>query len=463
MSPQAQLIMVAWLPIIFYLFTILPSRKAVIVSFIVGSMFLPQKAGFRLPLIPDYTGIAATSYGIIFAMLWKDFKSIKKFRFGWTDLPMLIWCISPFFSSMSNDLGAYDGINELITQTVKWGLPYFFGRIYLNSLAGMREFAITLIQGGLLYVPLVLYESRMSPQLHKMVFGYWAHASGLRQASRLGGWRPMVFMEHGLMLGMWMMTVAIVCFWLWNTGAIQKIWGISIKWLVLMLIVSWILCKSSGTYVYFAYGLVVLFVAKWFRNGFPLLFLIMGIFIYLFLATSGNFDGDSLVSFVANTFNPDRAQSLEFRFDNEEILIEHARKRILFGWGGWGRNRVFEENWQGDIVDTTVTDSLWIITFGINGLVGLVSLTSSLLLPVFRFCFFRYPARTWLNPKVAPAASLAVVLTLFVLNCLINAHLIAIYPMISGGLSGLVCKKPEKVRAKIPKGSKIKRQLVLHK
>jgi len=64
---------------------------------------------------------------------------------------------------------------------------------------------------------------------------------------------------------------------------------------------------------------------------------------------------------------------------------------------------VFNE-WRKDI---SVTDSLWIITFGAQGAVGVISLTVFMLLPVLSFLLC-YPVSLWRNRKVAPAAALAV-------------------------------------------------------
>ena len=444
MSIQAQLVMIAWLPIVFYLFRIYAPRKAVIVSFIGGLLFLPERAGFRLPLIPDYQGMVATCYGITLAILVYDSQRLRKFKLKWIDLPMLIWCICPLFSSITNSLGVYDGINEAITKTVTWGLPYFLGRFYLNNLAAQRELAINIIKGGLLYVPLCIYEGRMSPQLHNIFYGYYPHASGIAQSYRLGGYRPMVFMRHGLMLGMWMMMVALIGFWLWKAKAVQRLWNIPIERIVILCTLTFIWCRSTGAYGYFLYGLIILFSAKWLRSSIPLLLLILGIIYYLYTSATGHFDSEGIVSLVGNLINPERAQSLEYRFNNEALLADHARNQMVFGWGGWGRNRLYEENWHGIFEDVAITDSLWILAFGINGLVGLISLITSLILPIIIFCFSGYPVKTWFDPKVAPAAVLAVTLLLFIFDCLLNDMFSPIFPLITGGLSGLVFSEQSK-------------------
>ncbi|WP_330202902.1 O-antigen ligase domain-containing protein [Cyanobacterium sp. Dongsha4] len=440
MSPQAQLAMILWLPIVLYLFNKFPPRKAVIVSFLGGLLFLPQKAGFALPLIPDYEGMVATCYGIFIGIMIYDSEVFKRFELKWIDYPMILFGIAPLFSSLTNSLGLYDGINSSITQTVQWGMPYFLGRLYLNNLSVLKELAISIVKAGLVYAPLCLYESRFSPQLHSKVYGYFPHS--FAQTMRFGGWRPQVFMQHGLMVGLFMMMTALVAIWLWQGRVVTKIWRIPIQWVVVILFVTVILNKSTGAYVLMAIGLIILFSAKWFRLSLPLIFVLLGITAYLLLASTGNLHTENIIDFLHQFFPEDRIQSLEFRFDNEELLGEKARERILFGWGGWGRNRVYAENWAGEIENISVTDSLWIIVFGINGLFGLITLTMSLLLPVV-YLIIRYPVNTWLSPKVSSAIVLGVCLTLFVFDCLLNAMFNPIFPLISGGLSGLFIYSPQ--------------------
>lgn len=438
MSPQAQLVMILWLPIVLYFFSKFPPRKAVSISFLGGLLFLPRKAGFELPLIPDYQGMVATCYGIFIGIIIFDNQIFRKFKLHWIDLPIILFSISPIFSSVTNDLGLYDGINSSLNQATQWAMPYFLGRLYFNNLFALRELAIDIVKAGLVYVPLTLYEIRMSPQLHTIVYGYFPHSFG--QTMRLGGWRPQVFMQHGLMLAMFMMSATLIAIWLWQGKVIKKIWHIPIEVIVLILAITFILCKSTGTYGYIVIALVILFIAKWAKNSLPLILLTISICFYLIIATSGNFPSENITSFVQNIAGEERAGSLQFRFDNELILSDRARESLIFGWGGWGRNRVYEENWAGEIVDITVTDSLWIIVFGTNGLFGLINLILLLVLPVWCFIWFCYPVKTWFYPEIASGAVLAVILTLFIVDCLVNAMFNPIFPLISGSLLGLFLK-----------------------
>lgn len=241
-----------------------------------------------------------------------------------------------------------------------------------------------------------------------------------------------------------MMTAALIGVWLWQTGTVKKFKGRKIKTLAIVLTIAFFLCRSTGAYSLFAMSLLVLFSAKWFRTSLPLLFIIGYITFYLYMAASGQFSSQEVMGVINPIFGEERAASLKFRFDMEEILGDKARQRFLFGWGDSGGNRVYNDAGK----DISVTDSLWIITFGVNGAVGLASLFSALLLPVFIFCVFRYPARTWSNPKVAPAAVLGVALTMYVFDCVLNAMTNPIFAVIAGGISGLVLKAPESLKPK---------------
>lgn len=442
MSIQSQLIMIAWIPIVFYLFIRFKTQEAVIISFIVAWLFLPQRAGFTFPGIPDYERISATVYGILLATIAYDIQRISKFDYSWLDLPMLIWCICPIFSSLSNGLGIYDGLSESLNQTVAYGGPYFLGRIYLNNLAGLRKLAIGIFLGGLVYVPLCLYEIRMSPQLHQIVYGYHGNPS-FYQTIRYGGFRPTVFMQHGLSVGMWMMAATLIGICLWQTGVVKQIYGFHIRWFVGILLVTFILTKSTGAYGLLLLGLIFLYSAWYFRTSIAFLLLIVAMVFYLQQSVSANtYITDSIITTVSRVVpDPERIHSLQFRFDNEEILGAKARERIVFGWGGWGRSRVYDYDWKGDLVDISITDSLWIIAFGTNGLVGLVSVFGSILIPVLYFCLKYFPADTWTHQKVASAAVLTIITVLYMLDCLLNNQFNPIFTLANGGITGLVVSR----------------------
>jgi len=434
MNPLVYIVMFGWIPTVLYLFGWLPARRALVVSFIAAWLFLPQ-AVFPLPSLPDYTKMTATCYGVLLATIVFDAKRFSSFQLGWVDLPMLVWCVCPFASSITNDLGLYDGVTATVGQIAVWGVPYYLGRVYFNDLDALRELAIGIFIGGLIYVPLCLLEIRISPQLHRIVYGFYARED-FSQTIRYGGYRPTVFMEHGLMVGAWMIAATLISIWLWKANVIRELWSIPIEWLVAALLVTSVLVKSTGALILLGIGVVILFVAKWFRTPFVLLLLTATIWLYLYFGVTGTFVADQIVSSMSGVLPQERVASLEFRYNNEELLSDKAREKMIFGWGGWGRSRVYDE-WRKDI---SVTDSLWIIAFGTTGAVGVISFTASLLLPVFAF-LQRYPASLWLNRKVAPAAALSVLLALYTLDCFLNAMINPIYTLACGGIAGLALKQ----------------------
>ena len=445
-SPIALLVTIAWIPAVLFFFQRFPPQRAVILSFIAGWLFLPV-INYPLPGVPDITKMNATCYGVLFATLIYDSGRITGFKFGWLDLPMLVWCLCPFASSITNDLGAYDGVSASLDQTMTWGVPYFLGRIYLGNLSGARQLAIGFFMGGLAYAPLCLYESRMSPQLHTLVYGYTS-LGDFSQSIRLGGYRPLVFMSHGLMAGAWMMAATLIGIWLWKTGVIKQVRNIPIQRLVIILLITFVLCRSTGAYILLVLGLFLLFFSSWLRTALLVFVLIVAMCLYLYQGVTGIVPRDRIEEISLQMVGEERTQSFIFRIDNEVMLSEKARQRIIFGWGGYSRNNVYGPDWKGDTVKLSVTDSLWIIAFGSNGLVGLISITASMLLPVASLFMLRYPASLWFHPKVAPAAVLAIALTMYMLDCILNAMTNPVFALTSGAISGIVLKEPGTNRVK---------------
>jgi hypothetical protein len=113
------------------------------------------------------------------------------------------------------------------------------------------------------------------------------------------------------------------------------------------------------------------------------------------------------------------------------MLAAKALQQPLFGWGGWGRARVYNE--QGE--DISVTDGLWIIALGQNGVIGLAALTVALLLPGI-LLFTRMPAARWTSGELAPIAALVVLLSLYMIDNLFNGMVNPVFALAAGSASG---------------------------
>lgn len=457
MTPFVPLAMFGWIPLVLYLFNRYPAQRAVIASVVTGFLFLPHVVQYPLVQgLPPYEKMSAIGYAVLLAIILFDSGRLSSFKPGWIDLPMLIWCLCPIASQVTNGLSP---ISPTALQIMTWGVPYFIGRIYFNDLAGLRQLAIGIFAGGMVYVPLCLLETRISPILHLKLYGFHARAD-FGQTMRWGGYRPTVFLEHGLAVGMWMMATTLLGIWLWRTKVIKKLWNFPMNWLVPVLLITFILVKSTGAYLYLVMGLAVLFSSKWIRTALPMLLLAVAISAYLYLGATGTLytipQVRAFMAVSASEAAGDRSQSLGFRLNNEVILSQKARLKMMFGWGDSGGNRIYDETGK----DIAVTDSIWIIAFGQQGTIGLTSLTAAMLLPSLAFGFLRYPARSWSNRKVAPAAGLAVVVILFILDSSLNAFVCPVYILANGGLAGLVMKEPESTKVVSVQPSLPRRSLV---
>lgn len=440
-TPLVAIVLMGWFPIVCILFALLPPRRAVIVGFLVAWMFLPITE-YQIRFFPEYNKMTATCLGVFFATIIFDSNRFLMFRPKPVDFVVVVLCFAPFLSSIANGLGPYDGASESFTQFVVWGLPYFIGRIYFNSLQGLRELAIGIFIGGLVYVPLCLFENRFSPQLHRMIYGYYQHS--ISQQYRWGGWRPMVFMEHGLMVSMWMVTASLIGIWLWYGGKTKSIYSIPMFVLVPILVGTTILTKSSGAMVLFMGGLGVLVAARLLRTYLPLYALAVIPVLYIALRAPGIWQGYEVIDVVNDVFGPGRAQSMQTRIINENQLAAKAMQRPLFGWGGWGRNRVQNELGQ----DISITDGQWVITLGVTGLVGLSALVATILLPPL-LLRWKIPKALLFHPAVAPAFVMAVILGLWMIDNLPNAMRNPIYLLMAGGLSGLNAVRVRRI-ARVP-------------
>lgn len=433
MTPLVPITMFGWIPVVLAIFAKFKPRDAAIIAFLSAWMFLPI-VEYPLPGLPDYTKTSATCIGIFIAAFLFDQDRILSFKPSIVDMPMIFWCVCPLISSLTNDLGIYDGLATSLGYVFTWGLPYLIGRLYFSDLKGLREFAIGILIGGLVYVPLCLLENLMSPQLHRWLYGFHQHS--FAQTYRWGGWRPMVFMDHGLMVAVWMMSAFLVGFWMWMTGTLKKLNKFPMAWIVVVLLITLLMARSTGAWALAIMGSGVLLSVKKLKRSLLVACLVMTPVLYMGFRATGLWDGYNLQIFVAENISLERALSLWTRMENENIVVEKALERPLFGWGGWGRSRVYDEDGN----DITVTDGLWIIVLGERGLVGLSLFTFVFLLPV-GLLLKHYPVITWVSPEVAPAAVLAILLVLYVIDCLMNGMVNPIFTVAAGGLTGITREK----------------------
>lgn len=437
MSALVPLVLFGWLPFVVVIFTLLPPRRAVITAFLIGWLLLPV-AKYDLPGFPDYGKGTATNLGVVLGVVLFDASRLSAMRWRWFDLCAAAFCFGPLLSSLSNGLGVYDGYATSQAQFLTWGLPYLIGRAYFADGPGLEELARGLALGGLVYVPLCLWEIRMSPQLHYKVYGIAQHA--FDQTMRGGGYRPMVFLYHGLALGLWMAVASVIAVTLWRRARHKTI-AMFPPWMAALgLVAVTVLCKSSGATLLMFMALAGLYFT--FSRATPKVLVALAVLPFLFvpIRALNLWSGDELVQWIYQ-YLPDRALSLGYRFDCENLLSEKARQRWLLGWGGWGRSGLFIG--EPDSAQPVVTDSLWILVFGRQGALGLAGIVGMLTIPVIAFAR-ACPRNLWRHPRVAPAVALAMCLCMYMLDNLVNNMPNPFFVLIAGGLGAVRFAKPKR-------------------
>lgn len=426
MTAAVPVAMFGWPPLVLALFVLLRPRHAVIAALVTGWLFLPN-AAYSLAGLPDYTKLSATVLGAFIGASIFDPRSILSVRPAWFDLPITILCLSPFASSLANGLGAYNGLSEVLSSTIQWGLPYLLGRAYLKSLDCLRELAIGILIGGIVYMPLCLWEIRMSPGLHKGLYGFRPRLFGMGQ--RYGGYRPQVFMWTYIPVVYWLTISTVIAAWLRLRGGLRDLMGIPMSLILPGLLITLVLCKTAVAFVLVPLGLAIPLTTVKLRTSLPLVLLVLAALTYITVRATGVWSARELVS-IAEMMDPARAFTLEQRITNEDQMGAKARQRPLFGWGGYGRSRVVDDKGR----DITMSDGRWIITFGRQGLVGLVAFAAVFAVPLIRFAR-AFPPITWSQCHVAGAAAIAVVVALTLVNNLPNSTAAPVVPFAIGGLA----------------------------
>jgi hypothetical protein len=427
------LMMFGWLPFVVWMFhEARHPHHAALCGFLLAWMLLPLY-GYHLPALPTYDKISAASYSVLLGAAIHDPKAFRRFSVHVCDIPVALWCVASMCSSISNDLGFYDGGSATLAKIVAWGIPYFIGRIYFDNLAALRDLCIGLFAGAVAYIPFCWVEFAISPRLHKIVYGW--HPGNFGQTKRSGGWRPMVFMKHGLMCGMWMASGAVAGLRLWQSRSVPKrvpVVGSYTGAVVCGLILTLVLCKSFGALVLMIIGSALIPVVARFRIVIPVVCLCLLPAVYMAARGSGWWDAESLIAASLAISNEERSESLAFRIKNENILINKALERPIFGWAGWKRSFIFNSNG----VAVSVPDGLWIVAFGQNGLFGLCALTLTLLMPQVLFLKM-FPPFMWRESAVSAIAPLSILLGLFMIDNLFNDMFNPAMLLSSGGLTGL--------------------------
>lgn len=370
----AHIVLIAFAPAASLLFVFLSIQWAVLITIIGGFLFLPILE-IPLPGLPDYSKSIAISVALIIGPLVSRQRLPRLTKIRWWDIAYALWIVALPSSYLANDYPYYNALAALFDKFMIWGVPFWVGRCCFQSAASARLLLQGIVIGGLINVPLAAWEIRMSPQLHTTLYGGFQHVFG--QMIRDGGFRPIVFTNHALVLALWFGASLAAATALRKSGRLAPIWVQRGWWILPCFIALLPMCKSMGA-ITLGFAATASIAFRPCRHVLTLLLLAAVAYVSARLL----FDEATYQIILSwlDYLPLERAQSFQFRMDNERLLLALAWEQPWLGWvdegfRGVDMNPLLPE----EASDKVVTDSLWIILFGTTGLWGLITLYSVLL------------------------------------------------------------------------------------
>jgi hypothetical protein len=369
------------------MFFMLRPPVATLVVFLGAILFLPEKTALDLPGLPGVGKLEAASIACLLGAMLRARRRLRDAKmFRGPDRWVLLFMAGALGTSLTNTDVLVYGVVVLPALTVREAfsvafldflivlLPFFLGRAMFNSAKDLRTALTGVVLAAVIYTPFMFIEIMLSPQLHNWIYGFHQHS--FAQALRGGGYRPLVFMEHGLAASMLLVLGLLSAMTLHK--ARKSVMMVPAALATGYLAVFMLAVKSLGAALY-AFSVSPL-VALLRPRALVRLAVILAIIVFSYPALRAYdiFPDKALVS-LAYAASGDRASSLEYRFNMENTLAAHASKRPWFGWGRFDRNALFDEYGR----PATVSDGMWIILYGIRGIVGFIAFFAYLLSPIF--------------------------------------------------------------------------------
>jgi hypothetical protein len=443
----AYLVLFSWPLVALALFRLLPLERAMIWTLIGGHLLLPSETHIKIPMLPalDRSLIPAASALILCAIMAPKQRlspdlSARTGRMVIVGLLALV-LFTPILTILQNSqpivdgrvflpgLRLYDAFG-LISLILFQMMPFWLGMRYLNTTESHKILLEIIAISGLIYTLPALLEIRMSPQLHVWVYGFFPQ--DFIQHMRAGGFRPLVFLNHGLMLGIYFCISIIASIVLYREALREKKrathWLIAAIWLTIVLYFS----KTLGA---FALALIFGGTALVFGRRLQVALALGVAFVVMFypmLRGAGWIPVDTVYN-MALSISEERAASLKFRLDNEDALLTHANKKPLAGWGSWGRNSLYDPE-TGQM--TSITDGIWLIFIGVYGWLGYIGRFGLLTVPILLYAW----RRKTLGPSLV-TPGLTILLAAILIDLLPNAGLVNYVWLSAGAIAGIAVRR----------------------
>lgn len=453
----AYIVVFAYPLIVLLLFRKLPLPRALVWSILGGYLFLPERVELDLPALPslDKSTIPALSAAL---MVWiyrdrptgareGDRRAEGQSTHQRTSQPahvrrqggrlmlllLMIVTVAPFATFYFNrepvvwgptvlpPMRLYDSFSMVLSTFMAF-IPFLLARRQLATPEAHREILKALVWAGLACSLLILVEVRLSPQLNRWIYGFFPHS--FAQHIRGGGFRPILFLEHGLRVGVFISMTVLAALALYRLKEAQNPsrWFLAATWLLITLFLS----KTFGALaITLLLSPIVLFLRA--RVSMIIAASLAGIVLLYPMARGSGIVPLNSITSAAQSISTDRAGSLVYRLENEEALLDRASRKPMFGWGLWYRNGIYDNKGR----RTSVTDGTWIITIGVRGWVGYLGFFGLLCLPLILLAL-----RARSLALDGATVGIMIVLTANLIDLVPNSGLVPITWLIAGALAG---------------------------
>lgn len=411
------------------------------VVILTAQMFLPHDVAFDAPVIPALDKDVIPPLSALIGCLIVRPRVFAGARIGrGYDLFLVVLVLGTIATTLTNKdplpygpvtlqgHTLYDAISDATKMILYWWIPFFLGRTVFNSERDLKTLFVALAVAGIVYSLFMFVEMRLSPQFNRWIYGF--HQSEFQQTIREGGYRPKVFMRHGLNVALFMLVTLMATVSLARTRT--SVLGLP-GWVVAAYLgVVLVLAKSAGAIVFAIVVLPLLVLLRARRQAQIAAGLALVIFSYPLARAMGWVPVESIIQFFRSTFGEERAFSLAWRLNAEQDVLGRATERIAFGWGGYARPFIHSPTTGENL---TVIDGYWAIVFGTRGLVGYLALFGLFLLPVWRL---RKRLRELPTKHVRIlAACLALVLVVYTADLIPNSSIDPYLTFLIGALVGV--------------------------
>jgi hypothetical protein len=439
-------VLAVWPVVTMMLFILLPAHRALIWSVLGAYLVLPVSTAFEIPGVPPLDKTTISNLSIILCCIL----FVREKWLGALKDPVVVvlattFIVSPVFTAYFNSeplvyadrfipaMTLYDALAQAAIHAFTL-IPFVVAYGLINSDQRRWQVIAILVTAALAYSVLILIEVRISPQFHRLIYGFFPHSFG--QQMRGGGFRPVVFLGHGLLVAVFcaMAITAAIAQW----RVVRKRQRSRAGLIAIYFGVVLLLCKSVGAIILAAVFAPIVAFLRVRRVAAISAAACFAILLYPAMRSVDIIPINS-ISDLAASFSTDRADSLRFRLINEDLLLDKVAQKPLVGWGSWGRNRIYSPT---DGRDLSVTDGGWIIALGTWGWMGYLAMFGLLGYGCIRLLASRRQVHL-------STAALGLILATNLLDSLPNSSINALTWLAAGILAGATRKHALKQDRKV--------------